>query len=1365
MALNALQDARLLYQKLQGGLQGAGNAIGNFVQQNPTPMNFLQTRLSQAAQPIQRAIPQIQQTIQQIPQRVYQQPIAAFPSPSLKNIAEFIPSIWQVPAQFGAGLTLSAKGQSSYQPSDRFSKALMGNAPVKNIQGQGADVSQFLKNYGVNPKIANPVGAPLVLGAGLLNFTGLGGGKSKLAIREVINLASKVNTAEEFAKSLNTARPEIKVFVKSILKDTKNPINTIEDLFNAVKKPIAQATKEVGQYQVVNPQTPITEGMEVKAITGDGKTIEGTFHVEPGKPDYAGNRILKSSGETPMIITADGKKYPAGDLAGMAKQITGVKLATKEVGQGITPPLTPSGGSATMGVKGSELPSTVLNAGNQLLIDAQKLNTAQIDALNAILTTNGKKGIGSRIKKSSTPINVSGEELKMAVTSHPILLQSSEIQRALNVAQQKTSSLPMLNPALQEGKINGQLPSVGNTIMPSTKLLDRSGLIKSEGGAGGAKIIPQEAKSAIRISKEQLGKPQIQTGFPAKIQPKSSSAGVPSEVPLQKPGGLTSQTGSSKVIIAQESKYSFNINKKRLDLTPQEKQTLETTVNAIKPELQTIKGKVLSNDEVLKAAKTSDILSQITTREQTLQAEAATLKARQRLVSLDKNIDQLVRAGKTQELKTQMGDLIDSLRVVSSNAADSGRKLQSFAIEAGDESIRQQVLKEIGKTNATTEQILKEAVNVDWNNANSVTAFYRKFIKPSVSTILDEYRYNNMLSNPRTHIRNAFSNLVQTFITRPATILAQGDIKGTAQYYTGAIKNFPTAVDEFVKSFTGKGALGKPDIEYIPSLKLPRFMTIPTRAMEAADKFFSALIKGGESARGTTPEKAGQIAEYSLFRQGLKPEGQGKLLNAIDDMTAWTYKAPKIVRWFVPFIRTPMNFAKQWIEYSPAGLATLPGSNNQKEQLAKTMVGSVATAVGAHFALSGNTTWDAPTDPKQKELFYASGKKPFSVRIGDKWVSMMYAGPFAAALALPAAMKYYQDENRTALTDNQLEKATKSVMSMAKFLSGQTFLQGINNFVKFFSGDVDYSIAGNLAFTAGQLIPMEGLVRYISTIVDPIYRKGTGFGESLQKNIPFLSKGLPSYNTPEGLPSTREPQNYLTPYDITTNKSQYDPLLQERQNKLQDNAVKNQVLKQAEAGKTKENSQYFPVKTDTGHRLIDLTTPLKEPTSTGQSELDKQLMQGYINKLGLKQKDVVDLVGAGELTPEQGNNLIFDLKQKQAEVRSKMKSNKPTGQPVLDREIIKKQANQITSQISQVTDYVQAGKLSPQQGAGLVNDLITKQKSLRFKIAKPKSLRLKITKPRKLPLLKIPTGRKMKVSKVRIPKQKIKIPRVKKIKI
>ncbi len=769
-----------------------------------------------------------------------------------------------------------------------------------------------------------------------------------------------------------------------------------------------------------------------------------------------------------------------------------------------------------------------------------------------------------------------------------------------------------------------------------------------------------------------------------------------------------SPSGGSSKLIVPDNKYAFNINKNKLNLKAPEKEVLDKVVNQVTPELEKAKGKRLSNKEVIEAAKKSEMLQQVTSREETLKANAAMLKARQRMVELDKQITREAVKGNQKAVEKNMKELIDSLRVVSAEAADRGRKLQSLAIQAEDESIRTTILKEISKTETDTEKIIKEAASVDWENANSVAKFYRKFIKPSLREILDEYRYNNMLSSPRTQLRNSFSNLVQAYITRPATIAATGDIKGTAKYYQGALSSLPKAKKAFVDAFSGNRAVEKPDLEYIPTLKLPRFMTIPSRALEAGDKFFSTIIREGELARGTSKTRAEEIAAYSLFRQDLKPKGQGKLLNVIDDLTEGVYsfgnKFPAF-RWFVPFVRTPMNFAKQWVEYSPMGIATLPGAANKKEQLAKTLLGSAVTLMGAQLALEGNTTWAAPTDPKEKELFYASGRKPFSVKIGDKWVSMMYAGPYAYALALPAALSYYQTENRTALTDNQLEKMGKVVASMAEFLSGQTFLEGIDNFVSLLKGDVDYSFSKNLAYTSGQMIPLQGLVRYITTAIDPVYRKAQGPLEQFQSGLPFISQSLTPYTDPTGKPSERERKNLITPYDVSTEKPEWNDQLDSRQNRLQSNAVVNKMKKDFEAGKPvvssttvsnadedvikarmkygdlpsvhqEGNHVFYTRESDDSIQKIDLSWEPQAPKLTGNAELDKKLMSKYKGEVTSKKNDIVKLYELGFISANEAEELLAEIDKKSGGSGKKPKKYRVTTNPPQTRIIWKTQPKQ-----------------------------------------------------------------------------------------
>lgn len=460
-------------------------------------------------------------------------------------------------------------------------------------------------------------------------------------------------------------------------------------------------------------------------------------------------------------------------------------------------------------------------------------------------------------------------------------------------------------------------------------------------------------------------------------------------------------------------------------------------------------------------------------------------------------------------------------------------------------------------------------------------------VPPGASELIDAYRYQNMLSSPRTQMRNIFSNIVQTVISRPAVLAASVPVdfiqatlfgkertrylKELPAYYRGVVNAAPNAWLAAKEVWQGTRKIENIDLQAVKNTQLPKGLTVVARGMEGADQFFKTFISSGEyaaaKARGLSDadalKQAEEISTYSLFRSDTDAKnltGQGRLLSAIDNATdALTVSGKKVpaLRWFVPFVRTPMNFAKQWIEYTPGiGLLNLPGSKNKTELLAKQMIGSTIFTTGAVLAQNGRTTWAAPTNAKEKELFYASGKKPYSIKIGEQWVPMSYLGPYALAMGIPAAHHYYQKESRTALTDSQLEVMGRTLRGGVELFANQTFLSGLGGFVKTVSGDEDYTLPSVLGFTASQTLPVSGLVRWVNNyFIDPVYRKSSGFVEQIQKDLPILSKQLPAFKKPTGEDSTRDMKNAILPFDITESDPTYDEALQTSQSISQQRAI------------------------------------------------------------------------------------------------------------------------------------------------------------------------------------------------------------------
>lgn len=498
-------------------------------------------------------------------------------------------------------------------------------------------------------------------------------------------------------------------------------------------------------------------------------------------------------------------------------------------------------------------------------------------------------------------------------------------------------------------------------------------------------------------------------------------------------------------------------------------------------------------------------------------------------------------------------------------------------------------------------KVSKMAEGVDKDNATmDVLNYIADNVKPTAGDIFESYRYANLLSNPRTHERNIYGNLFNTLVTRPLDIglnatydfvknptnpMARDiSFSDVPTYYKNVFASLGNAFDaakEGMKSknleFDATGA--ETAIEALRRERVPGVFKAIPKFMQAQDQFFSTLIASGEKARlmksGLTDEvastQAKRLAEKYLLREKLGKSEAGYIVKALDSLGSLAMsgrKLPvvgKLWSWFVPFVTTPINFAKMSVEHSLLGL---PGAKMTTENIAKATAGSLFMAYAGKLAMEDRTTLSAPTDPKQKELFYASGKKPFSVKIGDTWVPLTYFGPFGLSMMIPAALKQRFQDDPGAYTDDVALKATRAVADISKYLASQTPLQGIGSFVSLLDGDSDFTLQSILGSMATQAIPLSGANRWVNSVIDNIYRKGYDFKSQILKSIPGGTFNLEAYTNPTGEPTERLPQNQFIPYDIGKENPMYSGLEQQRKEKLQSNKEENLLKKQLEQGKS-----------------------------------------------------------------------------------------------------------------------------------------------------------------------------------------------------
>lgn len=454
-------------------------------------------------------------------------------------------------------------------------------------------------------------------------------------------------------------------------------------------------------------------------------------------------------------------------------------------------------------------------------------------------------------------------------------------------------------------------------------------------------------------------------------------------------------------------------------------------------------------------------------------------------------------------------------------------------------------------------------------------------VPPSVSELIDAYRYTNMLSSPQTQERNILPNMTATFIERPFELALKGGIdyvqsglRGVDRqayisdvpiYYKNAINSIPNALVAFKAAWnmeysdlTQKPDIGiemKTQFEQARAKQIPKVLTVVQRFMEASDKFNSMLIASGESAikqshgmDKSEADAAGKaIAQKYLLRDQLDPSDPSlsyfsKILSEVGVLIEKGRKMPalgKPLSWVVPFLKTPINFGIQNIERSPLGW--IRGSIDL-ESASKLTTGAIMTGIGAMFAYMGETIWTPPTDEKEKEWFYATKRKPFSVKIGEAWIPFWYLGKYSLAFGFPAAIKHYTQESKESLTDTQLEEIGKIATGVAHFVGSQTSAQSIGNFFSFMAGDIERDPVSQIGFMLGQAIPAQGLVRYINKGVDTIYRKPEGLWETFMKDVPGFSQDLPSRKTPFMEESKRDFFNMFLPYDIGITDEAYEEM-------------------------------------------------------------------------------------------------------------------------------------------------------------------------------------------------------------------------------
>jgi len=257
-----------------------------------------------------------------------------------------------------------------------------------------------------------------------------------------------------------------------------------------------------------------------------------------------------------------------------------------------------------------------------------------------------------------------------------------------------------------------------------------------------------------------------------------------------------------------------------------------------------------------------------------------------------------------------------------------------------------------------------------------------------------------------------------------------------------------------------------------------------------------------------------------------------------------------ITKALFPFYRTPVNLVKATAEFSPYGYfkGTLNGDLGAQ---VKGLIGSGIAAAFANLAADGIITGGGPVDFKQRQTLEATGWQPYSIKIGNRYISFNKAEPLGLSLGLVAdsvlANLHMEGAEAASRAQNAVNYISRNVQSLPFLNQVSEIVDGLT---KLGQGNTAERIADNMA--ASMVVPAG--VKDLAQAIDPTVRTPQfggidnpqqGMTQTIESRIPGLTKNVPADIDVSGQPIKRAPSSVggMNPFPVTAQKN--DPVLNE----------------------------------------------------------------------------------------------------------------------------------------------------------------------------------------------------------------------------
>ena len=397
--------------------------------------------------------------------------------------------------------------------------------------------------------------------------------------------------------------------------------------------------------------------------------------------------------------------------------------------------------------------------------------------------------------------------------------------------------------------------------------------------------------------------------------------------------------------------------------------------------------------------------------------------------------------------------------------------------------------------------------------------------------------FRSLAPSDSNNIVTKFLSGLDHLAARSSALLQAPDYEGTfgvLEGLRGINKNMDAAIDwilDSAESATNKGVLGVAGLKNNYAWSLAQYLKAngaDASIFDATDAQSLALLDKArahaiqQALINTYHAESKTAAAVSKFKADLR--GSDNFARRV---------LGDIVEGLLPFVKTPINVAKQSVQYSPLGFLSTAAEgvkvargtgdvNLMLDHAAASVTGSALFALGGILAEKGLLTAGISDDEKDKANL--EGRQEYSLQLVDNDGKLhSYTIDWANAAAIPmfAGAEYSKLTASDGASLNSVVSASQQVLEP---LLEMSFLQGLNNNLESLRYSEDPYVYGmakqSLSSYATQGIPT--LVGQVARSVDPVRRStysGTTGIESdigytankMRNKIPFLSQTSQPY--------------------------------------------------------------------------------------------------------------------------------------------------------------------------------------------------------------------------------------------------------------